>query len=52
MAFSVYFCSQKIYEEKIRIFKLFNQILMSTHYGSGTIQGDEDIGMNKIDKAS
>ena len=39
-------------EEKILIFILFIQIFMNSHYGSGTIQGDEDIGMNKTDKAS
>ena len=38
-------------EEKILIFILFIQIFMNSHYGSGAIQGDEDIGMNKTDKA-
>lgn len=39
-------------EKKILIFVLFIHIFMNSHYGSGTIQGDEDIGMNKTDKAS
>ena len=37
-------------EEKILIFILFIQIFMNSHDGSGAIQGDEDIGMNKTDK--
>ena len=33
------------------IFILFIHIFMNSHYGSGAIQGDEDIEMNKTDKA-
>ena len=39
-------------EKKILIFKLLIQIFMNTQYESGTIQGDEDVGRNKTDKAS